>query len=340
MLRKLYFIDSSCDEKVGGNFDRIVRECMRLSDLICRKITNPNDTDFARVYNVIFKTPKTDKQPFPHSNFYIQQNGPHCRRERMTSLQHVLRVHLDFAHKWERTYCRERADVRIYCDNGRRWKMTRKKTTFVDPVNHMMMVGDWAALVRGHGFTVVSTTKAPKGENPNRCTIDICDAAWDNSAFPDYPRTLSELSQMTLPWRKILNLSKLCNIDDLGNHLITRVVFHEFMHCSYYLLDDPPEGRPSAGWAAVMAQKKGKAAATAESHAYFALFAGLSEIRPTNQPCGGYGMGRRWDRIRGSTDHYVSFPGDDGGTKKWDIKHGWNKAVRGEISFYHDITNA
>ncbi len=55
-------------------------------------------------------------------------------------------------------------------------------------------------------------------------------------------------------------------------------------------------------------------------------------------------MSRRWDRIPGSNENSIEFSDDSDASEsseqnlKWDPSHPDNHAVRGEITFYADLT--
>jgi hypothetical protein len=95
---KLYWIDQFCDEAAGGNFEKIhVLEARRWAKRTYERLSSDTDTDFARIFNLIFKTPKTDATLYPRPKYWQQTHGNNIDEWR-TSYQHVFHVLYDFAH--------------------------------------------------------------------------------------------------------------------------------------------------------------------------------------------------------------------------------------------------
>ncbi|KAK3362310.1 hypothetical protein B0T25DRAFT_561388 [Lasiosphaeria hispida] len=234
-----------------------------------------------------------------------------------------------------------------------------KNGKYYDTVNHLIFTRDWDELWDGQDvlFFLLPAVSRP-GEKGNRTTNDICEAAWepepeDKKAAP-FPFSLAQLKGTELERRGLHTV----NIGDLGDVLMTRLVFHEFMHARCYLLDDFREEEATSSWAYCMARKKGEAAGCAESMAkwqpaYFGLWAGLADLRPLNKTRGGFTMDRRWDSIPGYNHEVITFSDDeedddvedgevkdDKSTRKWDAKHPRNDAVRGRITYYGNLTGA
>ncbi|GAB1310748.1 SprT-like domain-containing protein [Madurella fahalii] len=347
MPRKLYWIDQSCDVAAGGNFEAYILEARQWAKRAVMRLCSDTDTDFARVFNVIFKTPKTDKVPCSKSSFWQTVNGIQSENEWMCSSTQVYNILHDFAFNWARTSDRLAADVRIYANTGLyRWSTAPDGSRY-DPINHVYLTGDWDNLITGQAFTSWRVPEFespppynPRFGNPRRVTIDICPSAWE-PAIHGIPRTLSKLDPFSLfqkgPGRNPI-------IGPFAESFISRLIFHEFMHCQHYLLDDHPRDMETSGWSYCMRRKKGAAATCAESLAMLGLWAGLADTRPKGYEKGGFTLDRGWDLIPGSRHDEEEFSDDEKqGEKgsKWDANWpgpGGNKAVKGVIRFYKDIT--
>lgn len=130
------------------------------------------------------------------------------------------------------------------------------------------------------------------------------------------------------------------------------------MHCLPYYLDDIPIWFPdgtteTSSWEAVMQCKKGDAHRNAESIALLGLWAALADTTPQGRSIGGFTLDRGWDTIPGAWDDTKNDFEDDEldkeerevstWTAKWTLQlpngvHGVNRAVRGDIRGYSDIT--
>lgn len=323
---KLYWIDHSCDQATGGDFEAYILEARHWARRAAERLRSGSDTDFARVFNVVFKTPRTDRVPCSAPSFWQQVNGIQPEAEWKPSARHVLDVLRDFAHGWARTPDRRAADVRLYAGAAglARWRRTRvghgrsARSFYYDPVNHVRLTGDWDNLVAGQAFTSWMVRELglddddnplpppPRRgqENPLRVTIDVCPGAWEPSAAGHGPASLARLSASSL-------LAGTHKVGRLAESLIPRLLFHEFMHCRHYLLDDHRRDRETSGWKYCMRRKKGEAATCAESMAMLGLWAGLADLRPRGQPRGGFTLDRKWDKIPGGWDDEEVFSDDE-----------------------------
>lgn len=112
---KKYYIDPSCDAKFDQQFDGFVREAMEYARRAVNRLTSSSDLDFARVYETLFKMPKSDKEKFNWANDFRLMNH-HSASVRMTAFEHVIGVLRDFATNWRKTPNHWEADVRFHCD--------------------------------------------------------------------------------------------------------------------------------------------------------------------------------------------------------------------------------
>ncbi|KAK4150665.1 hypothetical protein C8A00DRAFT_36724 [Chaetomidium leptoderma] len=346
---KRYWIDVSCDEAAGGDFEQYIHEARHWARRAFERLSSASDTDFARVFNVLFKTPKTDTTPCSKPSFWQQVNGIQPEDQWQPSIEHA------------RTDNREAADVRIYSSPAglSRWKMmTPHDDTLYDPINHIHLTGDWTNLTSSQAFISWvlpqqhPNNNIPGSENPHRSTIDICPSAWHPSGSSGSGGGILSLSQIDPA------LFTTTNITDLESPttgtLLPRLLFHEFMHTRAYLLDDHPhDGGGTSGWGYCMRREKGEAAGCAESLALLGLWAALADLRPGpagGTTTGGFTVDRGWDLIPGgwedldlggfSDDEEGEGEEEDEEGKKWDADWcGGNSAVRGELRFYGDLTN-
>jgi hypothetical protein len=352
---KLYWIDQFCDEAAGGNFEKIhVLEARRWAKRTYERLSSDTDTDFARIFNLIFKTPKTDATLYPRPKYWQQTHGNNIDEWR-TSYQHVFHVLYDFAHNWARTDNRQEAVVRIYAGPRglSRWQAfpaggDGNGHTHFDPINCLVTT-------RSHrynedtiqAFVSKFSTPTPIDAHghPLRCTIDIAPKVWavpspNQVKNPHDPISVTSLSSLDpallLPGNNPKN--EPVTIGHLANNLVTRVLLHEFMHVHGYLLDDlhvypGREVNGTSGWPFCMRRFKGEAAVCAEPVAMLGLWAALADMRPAGKAWGGFTVDRAWDTIPGGRD-------DDGMVMKWNPS--WvgagRSALKGELRFYEDIT--
>ncbi|KAK0723338.1 hypothetical protein B0T26DRAFT_642743 [Lasiosphaeria miniovina] len=338
-----YWIDASCDQAAGGNFNKYIDEARHWAGRAAAKMTSPSDTDFARVFNVLFKTLVSDNVPFPPPMLFQRMNDFVPENYWKSLPAQVRRVLSDFANNWQRTTQRREADVRIYSDFGRRWRQL-PSGEHIEPVNHVLNLcsdeedengdSEWSELWAGDAFVsheLPGGLLVP-GEKHKRVLVSVFGP----------------------------NVEKM-KIDRIGQTLIARLIFHEMMHSVCYGLNDhDTDGMGTAGWQYCMKLNKGAGATGAESLAYFGLWAALADARPAGQPRGGFTMHRSWDKIPGDVDLVPEEEWDsddydeeekeeaaaaaaaaaakkvDAG--KWNSKHKDNGAVRGEIKFYTNIT--
>lgn len=207
-----YFIDTSCDSNARnatrGNrcFDFFVRAAQRWARRAVERLRDNSDTDFARVFNVVFKTRKNDRTPLPRSHRWQSRFGYQDDRDWVPTIDHVIRVLSDFADNWRRTENRQEASLRFFSDNRRRWldggrDPVSQQDRRYDPVNHVWYEGNVAALDGGQavGFDGIPGSEQfphfhpdmrqyARRENSRRYVIDISNNAWNE--FRDWSNVL------------------------------------------------------------------------------------------------------------------------------------------------------
>ncbi|KAL1846966.1 hypothetical protein Daus18300_014096 [Diaporthe australafricana] len=312
-----YFIDATCDisarNATQGNrcFDSFVQAAQRWARRAVERLQDNGDTDFARVFNVIFKTPKNDCIPLPLPERWQSRFGFQDDHEWIPTIDHVLNALSDFENNWRRTDNRHEANLRFFSDNRRRWldgghNPMSLQDRLYDPVNHVWYIGNVAALDDGQavGFDGIpgsehfphfdpDARRHSRQENPRRYVIDISNSAWDN--FRDWDHLLESRDASFNG----------VTINDMISSSMTRLILHEVMHCLPYYLDDvrlefPGATSETSSWEAVMNCKKGDAHRNAESVALLGLWAALADTIPHRSTAGGFTLDRGWDSIPGA----------------------------------------
>ncbi|KAM7217478.1 hypothetical protein V8F06_007109 [Rhypophila decipiens] len=337
---KYYWIDPSCDGINKTDFDVYVREARALALRASQRLASPTDTDFARVFNLIYKTPKTATAKYPAPDNWYIINGlyslhPNVRAKK-TVFKHVMDILTDFATDWEKTDVREKAHVRIYNDCGLRLKYYKDAKLSYDPVNDISMVTDSEIFLKNL-YTACTLKNLPPllagnsgRENPLRSTIDLRMKAWVGPACK-YPHFSFESLKDFVATTPALRMQ----VNKVSAFMITRLIAHEFMHTHPYGLTDGSAagtGRYTAGWRHIMSETKDDVWPNAEAIALLIFAAGAADTRPQGKTKGGYTVARSWDSIPGSSD-------PDKTNLKWDSTYPFNSAAGGEFVFYDDLTN-
>lgn len=71
----LYWIDPSCDDISKGDFEACLFEAQHWAKRAYERLTSETDTDFARVFHILFKVPITDNFRYPMSELWQSMNG-------------------------------------------------------------------------------------------------------------------------------------------------------------------------------------------------------------------------------------------------------------------------
>lgn len=207
-----YFVDVTCDTNARnatrGNrsFDFFVQTAQRWARRAVERLRDNKDSDFARVFNVIFKARKNDRTPLPRPHRWQNRFGYQSDRSWVPTFDHVVNVLSDFGNNWRRTDNRQEANLRFFSDNRRRWldggpdPVSRQARRY-DPVNHLWYMGNVAALDHGQAVGLdgipgseqfphfnASARQYAQRENPKRYVIDISNNAWNE--FRDWDQVL------------------------------------------------------------------------------------------------------------------------------------------------------
>ncbi|KAM7193891.1 hypothetical protein V8F33_007577 [Rhypophila sp. PSN 637] len=317
---KYYWIDPSCDEKYGKNikFDTYIVEARALARRALERLQSPTDTDFARVFNILFKTPKTATQKkYPLSELWHVMRGksglPDEQKTKVSIPEHVMATLADFADDWELTDDRKKAHVRVYADNGARMCVDAATGEMHDPINHIKLCNDPTDyILKGVSAQVIFNIPADQGpdkeENPERAT--------EKRDMPGEP------------WK--------LEYGDIF-FLVTYVVALEFMHAIAYGFSDGSRTHneamgDTAGWEYIMSEKKEICWHNADAMSLLMMAAGFADMRPYEETKGGYTIHRDWDKIPGSNDPDVT-------NEKWDVDYPLNDSAKGRFVRYSDMTN-
>ncbi|KAK3488482.1 hypothetical protein B0T13DRAFT_423849 [Neurospora crassa] len=330
---KKYYIDPSCDAKFDQQFDGFVQEAMEYARRAVNRLTSSSDLDFARVYETLFKRPKSDKQKFNWANDFRLMN-PHSASVRMTAYEHVIGVLRDFATNWRRTPNHWEADVRFHCDAQTRFipihhsSSSSSSLTYLDPTNSVFTTDSFPSNLTRQAFTSYElSTEGANGQvhnlfgltgiqgqsnvqNPARVVIDLGQATWE--AFSDSTRRAKKTSSRYQDKAMLLNY-KSCKVDDVSQwSSVPKIIFHEMMHCRYYGLYDANAnanatvGRQSCMDVVRWGSGPSCVVLNAESYAMLGLMAWMADIRPDGEETGGYTLSREdeGERVKGVVRFY------------------------------------
>lgn len=242
-LVKQYFIDSSCDEEAGGDFETLyLLEARHWAKRAFERLRSDTDEDFARVFNIIFKTPKNDTRRYPMPKRWRDWFGNYDKHSE-TLVNHVLRVLHDFAHNWARTDKRTEADVRIYAGKrGLRRCLPLPDENMYDSENGMLTDSDDLDGLDGFCTNLPYQIHNFKTEKEHRSVIDICPPPWKaRSTLSTHNAVLSAFDTALLQCGNQNTIDQRIScvkVGDISRTLIPMLIFHESMHAHPYLLDD------------------------------------------------------------------------------------------------------
>jgi len=339
MAKYFYWIDESCNRLGEKNFDLYIREAMRLARVAVSRLENPNDTDFARVFNFLLKTPKTDKAKFKYPDqWYAWNECVEDPSDYKTTLDHVIADLSDFSTSWARTGQRDKAEVRIYADQGQRYEE--------DP----QVPGLWQDHENGVNIMVKNLTgPLARTCHPAYCpppkkfvTMDFFDRAWIGV------RTKCLQSLKRLEFADGTELSM--KVDDFSLDFLAVTILHEFMHCNIYGRVDAKiqPGMGTSGWKYCLNLNKDESRVDAECIALLAFVAGWAEVTRDGKRIGGFTIARSWDKIQPGCNELALCESEEQ-KKKMEGSNKWNEyfldgdlvntAAQGMLIFYDDITS-
>ncbi|KAI7779101.1 hypothetical protein LA080_001355 [Diaporthe eres] len=277
MATHSYYLDPS----VGEGFQVLFERAQSFAARALERLSDPTDSQFAQVFELIFKTPITDAEPVGRSVEFEPAEGQDRAYELRprSVLSHVRRDLRSFAYGWERARFRALAEVRIHGDGLGRW-VQQEPEGYLDPVNYI--VRDDSKEEMEHTITESTATLSgdlpeaspliPEYQHPRRVVVDFTEKA----------------QRKQIPWASVVggSLNGL-HIDDVGNDMLEITLIHEVMHCrAYRLLDFFDEDGKTCGWSMLMGLSKDESYICAESIAMLCLAAALADLEPADLPRG------------------------------------------------------
>ncbi|KAI9649600.1 hypothetical protein NHQ30_002181 [Ciborinia camelliae] len=251
-----------------------------------------SDTDYANVYERIFQTLKSDQ-----STYELVQGTVG-----------------GIANQWKETDSRVDSNVRIYCDEDRRWTEVGYHH-YIDVDNLMVSEGPGECYKsQVYGYMSRHKTQNPDTNSPkhinakidNRAVITLCEEVFDTWFNPDTdvdaPKKLSDIPTTA-------NMGGM-EVEKFGD-MVSATILHEFTHFPTYGTEDVGPGN-GYGWNNIMASSFEESRRNADSYAFFMLWAGLADR--------GYTLPRRLN-AQGSVDGINAM-----------------RARQGILALYRDIT--
>ncbi|KAF2277258.1 uncharacterized protein EI97DRAFT_493722 [Westerdykella ornata] len=289
---KSLYIDYSCTFKPGWN--DYWQESLRLARRAGERLDSATDTDFEAVFKRIFRTDKGSTQ------------GQYVRG--------ILKEFVDLSPVTDL----KTSDIRVFCDNDRRWGSERPTGGWYDGTNELIFPlkpscykpGVLGRAYNGKTFDATDPTSPRAGHNPNRIVVVICDEAFKSGDG--------------LPLRIDHHVEAL----DLNNvpigilsYLVSATIVHEFAHALSYepstgemRIRDLPDPQTAYGWKNSIQKPTDMAVNNADNYCYLTLWAVLADM--------GYTLPR------------VNEPG----LSAQDKQDREDAAVKGRLSRYLDIT--
>ncbi|KAM7193051.1 hypothetical protein V8F20_008567 [Naviculisporaceae sp. PSN 640] len=301
---KYYYIDPSCDVD-GNDFNTFITEAKYLARRAAERLQSPSDTDFARVFHILFKMPKTDTTlhtlPDLWHSLNKQDHLDAAQRPKRAVIDQVMYALRDFASDWQQTNNRAQAEIRIYHDDISRWDYDEQEDFSADWTNNVYANGDVTSLP-SNVQAFITTDRLEYPPDGWSASVQALQAMINRIGVPGNPSTL--------------------NINDQATYMITRLIAHEWFHSTSYGFEDGSDatvcGAATSGWAHMMSEPRDQAWNNAEALALLIIAAGLAELRPYGETRGGFTIDRSVDPAN---------PGAD------------SAAVGGEFVFYRDLTH-
>ncbi|POS72254.1 hypothetical protein DHEL01_v209355 [Diaporthe helianthi] len=208
---RYYFIDATCDTNARNAtqdnrlFEFFVQNAQHWARRAVERLRDDDDRDFARVFNVIFKTRKNDRTLLPRSRRWQSRLGYQNDRDRETTYEHVVNMLSDFGNNWRRTDSREEASLRFFSDNRRRWLNVSpdpesQQDRRYDPVNHVWFMGNVTALDHGQA---VGSDGIPGSEQILHEVMHCLPYYLDDIALP-----FADGTSETSSWEAVMNCKK------------------------------------------------------------------------------------------------------------------------------------
>ncbi|KUI69831.1 hypothetical protein VM1G_05059 [Cytospora mali] len=136
-----YYIDSSAQSKAihatrGQKFKAFVQAAQHWARRAVERLQDGNDTDFARVFNNIFKTPNNNPTRWSNSRRWQIRYRMQSELDWRPTINHVVAVLSDFTNNWTMNTKRQHAHVRFFSDDRARFRRA-PNGMYYDTINHV-----------------------------------------------------------------------------------------------------------------------------------------------------------------------------------------------------------
>ncbi|KAK0665572.1 hypothetical protein QBC41DRAFT_379227 [Cercophora samala] len=289
-----YWIDPDCVTH-DADFESYPLEVFYLARSAYKRLKDPADTDFKRIFWVLFKTKFDDATLYDYPTDYTAVYGP----KKGTAYDIALDALNHLATQWSNTTNRAEATVRIHCDNQERFQSYNGLNNDVvwDTLDQRTIYspGGIPACQRINGLVAQVTRGAPHefGDKP-WCTMDFCNAIWttlekldgiiNNGQSPAYrPRRLDKVQHLTAKQENVD--FRVVSMQGIGYAIYPAyVLMHEMFHTPPYFMMDYFDVMPNSatgGWEYALRLTTAQALTCAETYEY---------------PHGGFTFDRRWEQ--------------------------------------------
>ncbi|KAK4223201.1 hypothetical protein QBC38DRAFT_517386 [Podospora fimiseda] len=341
-----YWFNATClakDKRFQDYFDEMTFRAGSVS----KKLKDPTDTDFHRVFHIIFKTKVDDEDNF----FEMTEEAdawaghdtvPMTGKDMVTEAMDALSV------TWQYTSAREEANLRVYCDDlyvgaGSRYRPTISGQKLYDTVNDFYFElgedagGQHDCEAEDPSLAITGEVVNGRRQNSNVdwfVVMDLCQEMWINLMKVDEryglraPRSVKEMDQDRGGNGHLHGMA----VVHAARQWPLLTLFHEWLHVPPFLGEDYPEPLTgeTSGWEHVMGLTAKEAFHSPEAYTFLALWAALADL-PAMEGRGGYTISRDWDNI---DDEYkwTNSPG---------LRHGGhlqNEGYEGYAMAYRDLT--
>ena len=374
-----YWIDQSCHQACGGDFDVYVQEAFRLARLAATRLDSPQNTDFHRVFNVLFKTPTNATEKYPRSEHWLKNHDlPKDPFPPTTIFERVKHNLANLGSVWEKTDVQAKANICLYADQLARFKYSDYWGTWDDPVNGVALAPSWFNDGKGNPPPNTYAIHTKRRGELTQSTIDFFPPSFQGLSSPWHAAPLD--ARLTIPdmddgeaW-ELADSTDSESADSIDSEFVDiadsesepedddnwepvnmyldkclpRTIIHEFLHSIWYSCEDTGKLQGGDSWRYSMNLTKAQAFRDSEPHALLCVMAGLADVKRPGKNVGGFTVSRDWDKQSGSNDLGTHHPMSGTGGEKWmpyipetpgSPRRKQNPAYKGIIVYYKDITS-
>ncbi|KAF2196222.1 hypothetical protein GQ43DRAFT_445316 [Delitschia confertaspora ATCC 74209] len=245
---KTYYVDNSCTEKPG--WSTYITETMTMAKRTSERLESKTDTDFEAVFKRLFQTGKSGDD------------------------YNYVKKTMDDIASWTSTTSLKESDIRIFCDQDKRWEEKKVKGVikgWFDPINNMVSQIQPSCLKEGiNGRTYSRLAKGDhKDHNKNRVAISICDVTFDPTQIIEVPLHIEDAVEKG-------------DITEDGEFkflsvLVSHTILHEMAHAADKDIKDLPDKETAYGWEEVIKKDSREASRNADNYAFLGLAAILAD---------------------------------------------------------------